>query len=133
MFLENDAAWESEAQADRLVTCSATTQQWAHLSSSLKINQSLTCLNLTANELPEESAKSLLENCHLTEACCKELSSALIINQRLMHLCLAKNALGDGSNQSLVTLDLGQNSLGYSRIKMLCDTLKLQRSFLWTL
>ena len=37
-----------------------------------------------------------LENCQLTEACCKELSSALIVNQRLTHLCLAKNDLGDG-------------------------------------
>uniref|UniRef100_A0A8C4FET1 Uncharacterized protein n=1 Tax=Catagonus wagneri TaxID=51154 RepID=A0A8C4FET1_9CETA len=37
-----------------------------------------------------------LENCQLTEACCKELSSALIVNQRLTHLCLAKNNLGDG-------------------------------------
>uniref|UniRef100_A0A8C0LQ78 NACHT domain-containing protein n=1 Tax=Canis lupus familiaris TaxID=9615 RepID=A0A8C0LQ78_CANLF len=228
----------------RLVSCSATTQQWAHLSSSLKINQSLTCLNLTANELPDESAKLLcttlrhpkcflqrlsLENCQLTEACCKELSSALIVNQRLTHLSLAKNTLGDdgvkllceglsypdcqlqmlvlwycsitsggcnhlstllqqnsnlthldlglnhigitglkflcealknpmcnlkclwlwgcaitpfsseilssalGRNQSLVTLDLGQNSLGYSGIKMLCDTLKLHCSSLRTL
>ncbi|KAM8964019.1 NACHT, LRR and PYD domains-containing protein 2 [Lycaon pictus] len=228
----------------RLVSCSATTQQWAHLSSSLKINQSLTCLNLTANELPDESAKLLcttlrhpkcflqrlsLENCQLTEVCCKELSSALIVNQRLTHLSLAKNTLGDdgvkllceglsypdcqlqmlvlwycsitsggcnhlstllqqnsnlthldlglnhigitglkflcealknpmcnlkclwlwgctitsfsseilssalGRNQSLVTLDLGQNSLGYSGIKMLCDTLKLHCSSLRTL
>ena len=37
-----------------------------------------------------------LENCHLTEACCKELSSALIVSQSLTHLCLAKNALGNG-------------------------------------
>ncbi|PWG39332.1 hypothetical protein DF276_15670, partial [Listeria monocytogenes] len=37
-----------------------------------------------------------LENCHLTEACCKELSSTLIVNQRLTYLCLANNKLGDG-------------------------------------
>ncbi|XP_045842771.1 NACHT, LRR and PYD domains-containing protein 2 [Meles meles] len=228
----------------RLVSCSATPQQWAHLSCSLRISQSLMCLNLTGIELPEETAKLLctslrhpkcflqrlsLEDCHLTEACCKELSSALIVNQRLTHLCLAKNDLGDGgvkllceglsypdcqlqglvlwycsitssgcnylstllqqnsslthldlglnhigitglkflcealkkptcnlkclwlwgcaitpfcsevlssalgSNQSLVTLDLGQNSLGYCGVKMLCDTLKLQRSSLRTL
>ncbi|XP_014649689.1 PREDICTED: NACHT, LRR and PYD domains-containing protein 2 [Ceratotherium simum simum] len=227
-----------------LVSCSATTQQWADLSSSLKINQSLTCLNLTANELLDEDAKLLyltlrhpkcflqrlsLENCHLTEAYCKELSSALIVNQRLTHLCLAKNALGDdgvellceglsypecqlqtlvlwycnitsegcnhlstllqqnsslthldlglnhigiiglkflcealkkplcnlrclwlwgcaitpfscedlssalSSNQNLTTLDLGQNSLGYSGVKVLCDALKLQSCPLQTL
>uniref|UniRef100_F7E0E7 NLR family pyrin domain containing 2 n=1 Tax=Equus caballus TaxID=9796 RepID=F7E0E7_HORSE len=227
-----------------LVSCSATTHQWADLSSSLEINQSLTCLNLTANELLDEDAKLLymtlrhpkcflqrlsLENCHLTEASCKELSSALIVNQRLTHLCLAKNALGDGgvkllceglsypecqlqtlvlwycnitsdgcnhlstllqqnsslmhldlglnhigiiglkflcealkkplcnlrclwlwgcaitpfscedlssalsSNQNLTTLDLGQNSLGYSGVKVLCDALKLQSCPLQTL
>nr|XP_031537997.1 NACHT, LRR and PYD domains-containing protein 2 [Vicugna pacos] len=221
----------------RLASCSATTEQWATLSSCLKISQSLTCLNLTANEFPGEAAKGLcrtlshpkcflqrlsLENCHLTEANCKELSSALIVSQRLTHLCLAKNALGDRgvkllceglsypecqlqtlvlwccsiasggcfhlskllrqnsrlthldlglnhigitglkflceslkkplcnlrclwlwgcaispvccadlssalqSNQNLITLDLGQNFLGYSGIKMLCDALKLQ-------
>ena len=42
-----------------------------------------------------------LENCQLTEACCKELSSALIVNQRLTHLCLAKNDLGDGGVKTL--------------------------------
>ncbi|XP_047693010.1 NACHT, LRR and PYD domains-containing protein 2 [Prionailurus viverrinus] len=231
-------------QCLRLVSCSASAQQWAHLSSSLEINQSLTCLNLTANELTDESARLLcktlrhpkcflqrlsLENCNLTEACCKELSSALIVNQSLTHLCLAKNALGNGgvkllceglsypdcqlqmlvlwycsigsngchhlstllqqnsslthldlglnhigitglkflcealkkpvcnlkclwlwgcaitpfsceilasalgNNQSLISLDLGQNSLGYSGVKMLCNTLKLQNSSLRTL
>ncbi|VFV36689.1 lrr and pyd [Lynx pardinus] len=95
----------------RLGSCSDTTQQWAYLSSSLEINQSLTCLNLTANELLDESARLLcktlrhpkcflqrlsLENCHLTEACCEELSSASIVNQALTHLCLANNHLGDG-------------------------------------
>ncbi|XP_057566906.1 LOW QUALITY PROTEIN: NACHT, LRR and PYD domains-containing protein 2 [Hippopotamus amphibius kiboko] len=228
----------------RLVSCSATAQQWADLSCCLKINQSLTCLNLTANEFLDEGASLLyttlkhpvcflqrlsLENCHLTEAYCKDLSSALIVNQRLTHLCLAKNALGDRgvkllceglsypecqlqtlvlwccnitsdgcthlsrllqhnsslthldlglnhigitglkflcealkkplcklrclwlwgcaispfcctelssalrSNQNLITLDLGQNSLGYSGVKMLCDALKLQSCPLRTL
>ncbi|XP_023378502.1 NACHT, LRR and PYD domains-containing protein 2 [Pteropus vampyrus] len=228
----------------RLVSCSATTQQWADLSSSLEMNQSLICLNLMANELLDEGAKLLymtlrhpkcflqrllLEDCDLTGAYCKELSSALIVNQRLTHLCLAKNALGnhgvkllceglsypecqlqtlvlyycnitsDGcvnlsvllqqnsnlthldlglnhigitglkflceslktplcnlrclwlwgcaitplscadlssalsSNQNLITLDLGQNSLGYSGVKMLCDALKRQSCPLQTL
>ncbi|XP_036894030.1 NACHT, LRR and PYD domains-containing protein 2 [Sturnira hondurensis] len=95
----------------RLVSCSATPQQWADLSSSLKTNQSLRCLNLTANELLDEGAKLLylilrnpkcflrrlsLENNHLTGAYFKDLSSALIVNLRLTHLCLAKNNLGDG-------------------------------------
>ncbi|XP_076986548.1 NACHT, LRR and PYD domains-containing protein 2 [Tamandua tetradactyla] len=97
-------------QCLRLESCSATTQQWAHLSLTLQINESLTCLNLTSNEILDEGVKFLcttltdpkcslqrllLENCHLTEACCKDLSSALIVNQRLMYLSLAKNKLGD--------------------------------------
>uniref|UniRef100_A0A8D2BKL9 NACHT domain-containing protein n=1 Tax=Sus scrofa TaxID=9823 RepID=A0A8D2BKL9_PIG len=94
----------------RLGSCSDTTQRWADFSSALKINQSLKCLDLTASEFLDEGVKLLcatlrhpkcslqklsLEDCQLTEACCKELSSALIVNQRLTHLCLAKNNLGD--------------------------------------
>lgn len=43
----------------RLVSCSATTQQWADLVSSLETNRSLTCLNLTASEFQDEGAKLL--------------------------------------------------------------------------
>ncbi|XP_062945986.1 NACHT, LRR and PYD domains-containing protein 2 [Cynocephalus volans] len=228
----------------RLVSCSATTKQWDDLSLALKSNQSLTCLDLSDNELLDKGVKILyrtliypkcflqklsLENCHLTEASCKELSCALIVNQRLTHLCLAKNDLGDNgvkilceglsypecklqtlvlwccnimgdgcnhlskilqqksslthldlglnhigiaglrflcealkqplcnlrclwlwrcsitpfscadlssalrSNQSLITLDLGQNSLGSGGVKMLCKALKLQNCSLQTL
>uniref|UniRef100_A0A2K6GCG9 NLR family pyrin domain containing 2 n=1 Tax=Propithecus coquereli TaxID=379532 RepID=A0A2K6GCG9_PROCO len=228
----------------RLVSCSATPQQWAGLSSALEANESLTCLILSANKLMDEGVKLLhttlrhpksvlqklsLENCHLTEACCKNLASALIISQRLTHLCLAENTLGDrgveilceglrypecklqilvlwhcnitdngckhlskvieqqsslthldlglnhvgitglrslcealkeplcnlrclwlwgcsitrfscedlsaalGSNRSLITLDLGQNSLGFNGVKMLCEALKRQNCPLQTL
>ncbi|XP_054444129.1 NACHT, LRR and PYD domains-containing protein 2 [Pteronotus mesoamericanus] len=162
----------------RLVSCSATAQQWAELSCCLETNQSLTCLNLTANELLDEGARLLyltlrypkcflqrlsLENCHFTGAYCKELSSALIVNQRLTHLCLAKNDLGDGGvkllceglsypdcqlqtlvlyycnitcdgcinlsmllqqNSSLTHLDLGLNHIGVTGLKFLCEALK---------
>uniref|UniRef100_A0A671F6L6 NACHT domain-containing protein n=2 Tax=Rhinolophus ferrumequinum TaxID=59479 RepID=A0A671F6L6_RHIFE len=95
----------------RLGSCSDITQQWDNFSLALETNQSLKCLDLIASELLDEGVKLLcttlrhpkcflqrlsLENCHLTEACCKELSSALIVTQRLTHLCLAKNNLGDG-------------------------------------
>ncbi|XP_065775556.1 NACHT, LRR and PYD domains-containing protein 7-like [Muntiacus reevesi] len=98
-------------QCLRLGSYSDTTRQWADFSSALKVNQSLKCLDLTASEFLDEGVRLLcltlrhpkcvlqklsLENCQLTEACCKELSSALIVNQRLTHLCLAKNDLGDG-------------------------------------
>ncbi|XP_019483406.1 PREDICTED: LOW QUALITY PROTEIN: NACHT, LRR and PYD domains-containing protein 2 [Hipposideros armiger] len=117
----------------RLVSCFANAQQQADLSSSLENNQSLTCLNLTANELLDEGAhllymtlrhpkcflqRLLLENCHLTEAYCKELSSALIINQRLTHLCLAK---------------CNKNALGNQGVKLLCEDLSYPECQLQTL
>ncbi|XP_005906315.2 NACHT, LRR and PYD domains-containing protein 2 [Bos mutus] len=114
----------------RLGSCSDTTQQWADFSSALKVNQSLKCLDLTASEFLDEGVKLLcltlrhpkcvlqklsLENCQLTQACCKELSSALIVNQRLTHLCLAKNDLGDGG------------------VKILCEGLRYPECQLQTL
>ncbi|XP_035869419.1 NACHT, LRR and PYD domains-containing protein 2 [Phyllostomus discolor] len=162
----------------RLVSCSATTEQWADLSSSLETNQSLTCLNLTADEILDEGAKLLyltlrnpqcflkrlsLENNQLTGAYFKDLSSALIVNMRLTHLCLAKNDLGDSGvkllceglsyldcqlqtlvlyycnitsdgcinlsmilqqNSSLTHLDLGLNHIGVTGLKFLCEALK---------
>uniref|UniRef100_A0A4W2CLP0 NACHT domain-containing protein n=1 Tax=Bos indicus x Bos taurus TaxID=30522 RepID=A0A4W2CLP0_BOBOX len=113
-----------------LGSCSDTTQQWADFSSALKVNQSLKCLDLTASEFLDEGVKLLcltlrhpkcvlqklsLENCQLTQACCKELSSALIVNQRLTHLCLAKNDLGDGG------------------VKILCEGLRYPECQLQTL
>ncbi|KAF5916935.1 hypothetical protein HPG69_013855, partial [Diceros bicornis minor] len=117
----------------RLGSCSDTTKQRDDLSLGLEINQSLRCLDLTASELLDEGVKLLcttlrhprcflqklsLEDCHLTEACCKELSSTLIVNQRLTHLCLANNNLGDGG------------------VKLLCEGLgypecQLQTLVLW--
>ncbi|XP_058135157.1 NACHT, LRR and PYD domains-containing protein 2 [Dasypus novemcinctus] len=117
----------------RLESCLVTTQQWADLFSTLRINQSLMCLNLTSSELSEGGVRLLcatlthpkcslqrlsLESCRLTEACCEDLSSALVANQRLTHLCLAKNDLGDEG------------------VKLLCKGLshpncKLQRLVLW--
>ncbi|XP_070258288.1 NACHT, LRR and PYD domains-containing protein 2 [Myotis yumanensis] len=162
----------------RLVSCSATAQQWADLASSLETNHSLTCLNLTANEFQDEGARLLymtlrhpkcilqrlsLENCHLTAAYCKELASTLMVNQRLTHLCLAKNDLGDHGvrllceglsypecrlqtlvlfhcnitsdgciilatllqeSSSLTHLDLGLNHIGTTGVQFLCEALK---------
>ncbi|KAK2091580.1 NACHT, LRR and PYD domains-containing protein 2 [Saguinus oedipus] len=88
------------------VSCSATTQQWADFFLALEVNQSLTCINLSNNELLDEGAKLLyttlkhpkcllqrlsLENCHLAEANCKDLAAILVVSQELMHLCLAEN------------------------------------------
>lgn len=95
----------------RLVSCSATTKQWAERSLALEVNQFLTCVNLSHNELLDEGAKLLyttlrhpkcflqrllLENCHFTEANCKNFAAVLVVSQELTHLFLAKNPpLGD--------------------------------------
>ncbi|XP_037676450.1 NACHT, LRR and PYD domains-containing protein 2-like [Choloepus didactylus] len=165
-------------QCLRLDSCSATTRQWADFSLTLKTNHSLTCLNLTSSKLLDEGVKLLcttlihpesslqrlsLEDCHLTQACCKDLAAALIVNQRLTHLCLARNDLGDGGvkilceglgypdcklqnlvlwccsvtevgcnhlskflqqKSSLTHLDLGLNHIGITGLKSLCKALK---------
>ncbi|XP_054566046.1 NACHT, LRR and PYD domains-containing protein 2 [Eptesicus fuscus] len=95
----------------RLGSCSDFTHQLNDFSLALKVNHSLKSLDLTASELGDEGVKLLcgnlrhpncflqwlsLENCHLTEVCCKELASTLMVNQRLTHLSLARNNLGDG-------------------------------------
>lgn len=49
--------------------------------------------------LPCDSRR--LENCHLTEACCKELAVILVVSPRLTHLCLAKNDIGDHGLKTL--------------------------------
>ncbi|EPQ10626.1 NACHT, LRR and PYD domains-containing protein 2 [Myotis brandtii] len=164
----------------RLVSCSATAQQWADLASSLETNHSLTCLNLTANEFQDEGARLLymtlrhpkcilqrlsLFHCNITSDGCIILAKLLQESSSLTHLDLGLNHIGItgvkflcealkkplchlrclwlwgcaitpfscaylssalSSNQHLVTLDLGQNSLEYSGIKVLGDALKLQ-------
>uniref|UniRef100_A0A2K6JW61 NLR family pyrin domain containing 2 n=1 Tax=Rhinopithecus bieti TaxID=61621 RepID=A0A2K6JW61_RHIBE len=161
----------------KLVSCSATTQQWADLSLALEANQSLMCVNLSDNELLDEGAKLLyttlrhpkcflqrlsLENCHLTEANCKDLAAVLVVSRELTHLCLAKNSLKDTGvkflceglsypecklqalvlwncditsdgccslakllqeKSSLSCLDLGLNHIGVTGVKVLCEAL----------
>uniref|UniRef100_A0A2K5Q8Y1 NLR family pyrin domain containing 2 n=1 Tax=Cebus imitator TaxID=2715852 RepID=A0A2K5Q8Y1_CEBIM len=173
-----------------LVSCSATTQQWADLSLALEVNQSLTCVNLSNSELLDEGAKLLyatlkhpkcllqrlsLENCHLTEAICKDLAAVLVVSRELMHLCLAENPLSDTGvkflceglsypecklqtlvlwncditskgcchlakllheKSSLTNLDLGRNDIGVPGVQGLCEALKkplcnLKRLWLW--
>ncbi|XP_008850752.1 NACHT, LRR and PYD domains-containing protein 2 [Nannospalax galili] len=118
----------------RLGSCSPSFQRWDDFFMALQSNKSLTCLDLTDNELLDKGAKLLcrtlrqpkcllqrvsLENCQLTEACCKEFSSTLMVSQKLTHLSLAKNNLGNGG------------------VKILCEGLsypecKLQTLVLWS-
>ncbi|XP_036056223.1 NACHT, LRR and PYD domains-containing protein 2 [Onychomys torridus] len=119
-----------------LSLCSYPTgiQKWDDFFQAIKVRQSLTCLDLTDNELLDKGARLLcktwkqpnstlqrvsLENCNLTEACCKDISSILMVSQTLTHLNLAKNILGDNG------------------VKVLCESLsypecKLKTLVLWS-
>ncbi|XP_077887606.1 NACHT, LRR and PYD domains-containing protein 2 [Ictidomys tridecemlineatus] len=182
--------WRCKLQCLRLGPCSAPVPEWADLFLTLQFNHSLTCLDLSDSELLDEGAKLLcaglrhptcpvqrlsLENCQLTEACCKEVSVTLVVSQRLTHLCLAKNDLGDNGVETLceglrypecrlqtlvlwccsitsegcghlstvlrqgsrlTQLDLGLNHIGVTGLKVLCEALKapwcgLQHLWLW--
>ncbi|XP_076420550.1 NACHT, LRR and PYD domains-containing protein 2-like [Peromyscus maniculatus bairdii] len=119
-----------------LSLCSYPTgiQDWDDFFQAIKVRQSITCLDLTDNELLDKGARLMcktwkqpnstlqrvsLENCRLTEACCKDISSILMVSQALTHLNLAKNVLGDNG------------------VKVLCESLsypecKLQTLVLWS-
>uniref|UniRef100_A0A674JE32 Uncharacterized protein n=1 Tax=Terrapene triunguis TaxID=2587831 RepID=A0A674JE32_9SAUR len=104
------------------------------LSSALGMNQVLTELDLKWNrQLGDTGVKVLCERlkhpscrlkkirfswCNLTADCCSDLSTVLI------------------TNQILTDLDLGENNLGYSGVKLLCEKLKDQncklRKIRWT-
>ncbi|XP_021482752.1 NACHT, LRR and PYD domains-containing protein 2 [Meriones unguiculatus] len=113
----------------RLGSCSTTIEKWDDFFPALNVSQVLTCLDLTDSELSDKGAKLLcntwkqstcklqrvsLENCRLTEDCCKDLS-LVIISQTLTHLNLAKNILGDDG------------------IKILCESLSHTKCILQTL
>ncbi|KAM6223561.1 NACHT, LRR and PYD domains-containing protein 2 [Rhynchocyon petersi] len=114
LFLESDEPLELDPNS--LVSCSVDTQQWSDLFLTFKVNHSVICLTLTDDNLTDEGVKVLcttlkfpgctierlfLENCNLTEVCCRDFSSTLAINQKLTHLCLAKHKLTDAGIQLL--------------------------------
>ncbi|GAB1300488.1 NACHT [Apodemus speciosus] len=114
--------------------CSTTDQKWDNFFLALKINRSVIYLDLTDSALLNKGAKLLcktwkqpkcqlqrvsLENCRLTEACCKDLSLVLMLSQTLTHLNLAKNELGDNGVKNLCE-------------SLSCPECKLQTLVLWS-
>lgn len=104
----------------RLDDCSLSSSSCADIASVLSTNQALTELNLNNNEVGDSGVELLckglmssncnlqklwLRNCNLTKACCESLSSVL------------------RSKPSLIDLHLGDNKLGTSGVKTLCQGL----------
>ncbi|KAL6030863.1 hypothetical protein STEG23_015680 [Scotinomys teguina] len=82
------------------------------ISKSFLSSSSLEILCEKLSYAPCHLQKVLLENCHLTEACCKDISSILMVSQTLTHLNLAKNILGDNGVKVLC------ESLSYPECKL---------------
>ncbi|XP_074854009.1 ribonuclease inhibitor-like [Carettochelys insculpta] len=104
----------------RLDDCNLSASHCEDIGSVLRSNQSLTELTLNNNELGDSGVELLckglmipscnlqklsLQNCNITEACCKHLRSVL------------------STKQSLTELHLGDNKLRTSGVKMLCEGL----------
>ncbi|KAM4825016.1 NACHT, LRR and PYD domains-containing protein 2 [Thomomys bottae] len=157
----------------RLGYCSIASQLWEDFFLAVQASP-LVGLELTDIEVLDRGAellcqtliqpghtlqKLILENCQLTQACCKDLVSVLIVSQQLIYLSLACNDLGDvgvkmlceglshpdcqlqtlvslQQESRLTRLDLGLNPIGDSGMRALCQALKsplchLQCLWLW--
>ncbi|XP_060625651.2 ribonuclease inhibitor isoform X2 [Anolis sagrei] len=122
----NTAKWKElvsslhQYKTIRLDDCSLSTKHFKDISTVLTKNQVLTELKLNNNEVGDSGMEVLckgllhpscklqklwLQNCNLTEACCEHLRSVL------------------SSNASLTELHLGDNTLGESGVKVLCQGL----------
>ncbi|XP_072860732.1 NACHT, LRR and PYD domains-containing protein 1 isoform X1 [Chlorocebus sabaeus] len=162
----------------RLASCGLTAQDCKDLASGLRGNQNLTVLDLSFNVLTDAGARHLcqrlswtccmlqrlrLGSCGLTSGCCQDLASVLSASPFLMELDLQQNNLGDtgvrllceglrhpacqltrlglgscgltsgccqdlasvlSASPFLMELDLQQNNLGDTGVRLLCEGLR---------
>nr|XP_045231481.1 NACHT, LRR and PYD domains-containing protein 1 isoform X3 [Macaca fascicularis] len=105
----------------RLASCGLTAEDCKDLASGLRVNQNLTVLDLSFNVLTDAGARHLcqrlswpcctlqrlqLVSCGLTSGCCQDLASMLSTSPILMEL------------------DLQQNNLGDTGVRLLCEGLR---------
>ncbi|XP_025218172.1 NACHT, LRR and PYD domains-containing protein 1 isoform X5 [Theropithecus gelada] len=105
----------------RLASCGLTAEDCKDLASGLRVNQNLTLLDLSFNVLTDAGARHLcqrlswprctlqrlqLVSCGLTSGCCQDLASVLSASPFLMEL------------------DLQQNNLGDTGVRLLCEGLR---------
>ncbi|EHH24424.1 Death effector filament-forming ced-4-like apoptosis protein [Macaca mulatta] len=162
----------------RLASCGLTAEDCKDLASGLRVNQNLTVLDLSFNVLTDAGARHLcqrlswpcctlqrlqLVSCGLTSGCCQDLASMLSTSPFLMELDLQQNNLGDtgvrllceglrhpacqltrlglvscgltsgccqdlasvlSASPFLMELDLQQNNLGDTGVRLLCEGLR---------
>uniref|UniRef100_A0A8C0ZM30 NACHT domain-containing protein n=1 Tax=Castor canadensis TaxID=51338 RepID=A0A8C0ZM30_CASCN len=121
---------ECKLQSLVLWHCNITSDGCEHLSKLLRQESNLTHLDLGLNHVGVTGMRFLCEalkerlcnlkclwlwGCSITSFSCRDLSEAL------------------SKNKKLITLDLGQNSVGFDGIKTLSEVLKLQTCHLQTL
>uniref|UniRef100_A0A2K6C947 NLR family pyrin domain containing 1 n=1 Tax=Macaca nemestrina TaxID=9545 RepID=A0A2K6C947_MACNE len=105
----------------QLASCGLTAEDCKDLASGLRVNQNLTVLDLSFNVLTDAGARHLcqrlswpcctlqrlqLVSCGLTSGCCQDLASMLSTSPILMEL------------------DLQQNNLGDTGVRLLCEGLR---------
>ncbi|XP_011909823.1 PREDICTED: NACHT, LRR and PYD domains-containing protein 1 isoform X9 [Cercocebus atys] len=162
----------------RLASCGLTAEDCKDLASGLRVNQNLTVLDLSFNVLTDAGARHLcqrlswprctlqrlqLVSCGLTSGCCLDLAYMLSTSPILMELDLQQNNLGDtgvrllcegfrhpacqltrlglvscgltsgccqdlasvlSASPFLMELDLQQNNLGDTGVRLLCEGLR---------
>ncbi|XP_035580814.1 NACHT, LRR and PYD domains-containing protein 2 [Zalophus californianus] len=123
MFLENDAAWESEAQADRSQHDHVFLHLWIDLCSVFSSNENLCFLDVSQSFLSHSSVRILCEQitrvtCHLQKLVIKNVSPA----DAYRDLCLA--LVGKKTLTHLV-LEGGVHS--DKLLLLLCETLRHPR------
>ncbi|XP_069089568.1 uncharacterized protein [Pleurodeles waltl] len=116
-----------------LSDCCLTELHWRGLSSALSSSLSLTELNLNGNVLLKSGVRELCEG--LKHSGCR-LQNLQILHCTVTATCCADLASAFSINQSLTELNLGENELTDSGMKLLCGGLvhpscKLKKLNLW--
>ncbi|XP_040590063.1 NACHT, LRR and PYD domains-containing protein 4A-like isoform X2 [Mesocricetus auratus] len=113
-----------------LSNCSLSEQCWDYLSDVLKRNKILKSLDISSNDLKDEGLKVLCKSLSLPDSALKSLivERCLITTSGCQHLAEVLS-----SNQNLTILQVSNNKLQDTGVKLLCDAIKQPNCHLTTL